>query len=215
MIGALDWNSIYLTCFVLGLVLSLVAFATGVGHFHIGHLHFGHGHLGTGHVGKSGITRAHGISPFNAFTLLAFLCWFGGSGYLLHRYSGLITLVVLGFAVLCGIVGSSLIFGFLTRVLLPMERTLEPSDTEMTGVTGKLSGGIPLNGVGEVIFSQNGSRRAASVRSDDGTPIERGTEVVVMRYERGIGYVRRWAEFEDGLMGGHDAPRIEDATTKD
>jgi hypothetical protein len=30
--------------------------------------------------------------------------------------------------------------------------------------------------------------------------MERGTEVLVMRFERGVAYVRRWEEFEDGLL---------------
>jgi len=67
-------------------------------------------------------------------------------------------------------------------------------------VIGKLSGGIPKHGVGEILYSQNGSRRSAPVKSDDGTPIERGVEVIVMRYARGIAYVRRWDEFEHGLL---------------
>jgi hypothetical protein len=210
MIAALDWNSIYLTCFGIGLVLSVLAFVTGFGHFHLGHIHFGHGHG----VGKMGGLRGHAISPFNGFTLVAFLCWFGGSGYLLHRYSGFIAPLVLGFALLSGIAGASLVFWFLVGVLMPMEKTLEPSDTEMTGVIGKLIGGIPVDGVGEILFSQNGSRRSVAVRADDGSAIERGAEVVVMRYQRGIGYVRRWDEFEDGLMGEQKS-RIEGDASKD
>jgi hypothetical protein len=195
----------------VGLVLSIIAFSTGVGHFHIGHIHFGHGH----HIHVNGAS-GHGsaISPFNGFTLMAFLCWFGGTGYLLHRYSGFVAPMVLGLAMLSGLAGGSLIFLFLTRVLMPMEKYLEPSDTEMTGVVGKLSGGIPINGVGEILFSQNGSRRGVAVRSDDGSAIERGAEVIVMRYQRGVGYVRRWDEFEHGLMGEHKAARIEDASLK-
>ena len=29
-----------------------------------------------------------------------------------------------------------------------------------------------------------------------------------MRYQRGIAYVRRWDEFEHGLMGDHSTPRM-------
>lgn len=208
---AFDWNTLYLTCFGIGLVLTVVTFVTGVGHFHLGHFHFGHSHLG----GKTIAAHGNHISPFNGFTLVAFLCWFGGSGYLLHRYSPFVMPIVLGLAVVSGLSGASLVFWFLARVLMPMEKYLEPSDTEMTGVIGKLTGGIPVGGYGEILFSQNGSRRSVSVRSDDGHPIERGAEVVVMRYKAGIGYVRRWDEFEHGLMAGHTLPQSEDATTKD
>jgi hypothetical protein len=54
------------------------------------------------------------------------------------------------------------------------------------------------NGTGEMIFSQNGVRRAASARSEDGRPIAKGVEVVVTRYERGIAYVRAWEEMSEG-----------------
>ncbi len=39
-----DWETIYLTCFGVGLVLSLLAFFSGFGHLHFGHfrMHVGH-----------------------------------------------------------------------------------------------------------------------------------------------------------------------------
>jgi hypothetical protein len=55
-----------------------------------------------------------------------------------------------------------------------------------------------------MLYSQNGARRSASVRADDGEPIERGAEVIVMRYARGIAYVRRWDEFEHGLLSSDE-----------
>jgi hypothetical protein len=154
-----------------------------------------------GHVrgGASG-SRSGAASAFNGFTVMAFLCWFGGAGYLLHRGGVFSATVVLLFSGLSGLAGSSLVFWFLAGVLMPGERTLEAADTEITGVIGTVCGAIPRNGVGEILYSQNGGRRSASVRSDDGEAIEHGAEVIVMRYARGIAYVRRWDEFEHGLM---------------
>jgi len=199
-----DWSAVYLTCFGVGLVLSFVAFFGGALHLHVGRLHvhghgFGKGHHGTG--GKAGSVSHSGTPPaFNGFTLMAFLCWFGGTGYLLHRAHVFGVALVLLFAVLSGAAGASLVFWFLAKVLMPGERTLEAADTEMNGVIGHLSGGIPVHGCGEMLYSQNGARRSAAVRSDAGEAIERGTEVLVMRYEKGVAYVRRWDEFEQGLM---------------
>jgi hypothetical protein len=190
-----DWNAMYLTCFGVGLVLSFVAFFGGALHLHIGRLHF-HGHG----VGKGHARGGHSMSPVNGFTVMAFLCWFGGTGYLMHRSNVFGVALVLLFAVLSGVAGASLVFWFLVKVLMPGERTLEAADTEMTGVIGHLSGGIPVDGCGEMLYSQNGARRSAAVRSDSGEAMERGAEVVVMRYERGVAYVRRWDEFEDGLL---------------
>jgi hypothetical protein len=185
----------YLTCFGVGLVLSFVAFFAGALHLHIGRFHF-HGHG----AGKSHAGRGHSMSPVNGFTLMAFLCWFGGTGYLMHRANVFGVAMVLMFSVLSGVAGASLVFWFLVKVLMPGERTLEAADTEMSGVIGHLSGAVPLNGCGEMLYSQNGARRSVAVRSESGEAIERGAEVVVMRYERGVAYVRRWDEFEHGLL---------------
>jgi hypothetical protein len=54
---------------------------------------------------------------------------------------------------------------------------------------------IPAGGTGEVIFEQHGVRRSAGARSDDGAPVEKGAEVVISRYEKGMAYVRKWDEF--------------------
>ena len=191
-----DWNAMYLTCFGVGLVLSLLAFAGGFMHLHVGHFRFGGGH------------NSQHLGPVNGFTVVAFLCWFGGTGYLLNKGNVFTVTMVLVFSVLGGVAAAGLIFWFLARVLLPRERTLEAADTEIVGVIGKLSAAIPAHGVGEVLYVQNGARRSASVRADGGEAIARGQEVVVMRYTRGIGYVRRWDEFEHGLIGDDAAPAL-------
>jgi hypothetical protein len=66
----------------------------------------------------------------------------------------------------------------------------------MIGVLGKLSIPIREGGTGEIVFSQEGVRHVSGARSDDGTAIPKGTEVVVQRYEKGIAYVRRWEDME-------------------
>lgn len=210
-----DWNTLYLVCFGVGLVLTFLSVMTGFGHLQIGqhHVHFSfgnHGHAGSAALPlRAGVHHAAQISPLNGFSLVAFLCWFGGTGYLLHHANIFSAALVLLFSTLSGLAGASLVFWFLAKVLLRRERTLEPADTEMTGVIGRLSASVPAGGFGEILYSQNGARRSASVRADDGRAIERGVEVVVMRYHRGVAYVRRWDDFEHGLLSGAPAERSE------
>jgi hypothetical protein len=185
-----DWNAIYLTCFGVGLLLSVISFFAGGLHLHVGH---GHLHLHRPRV-------KHGASPINGFTLMAFLCWFGGAGYLMHRANVFGASLVLLFSALSGLAGAAIIFWFLTAVLMKYERTLEAADTEMVGVIGKLCASVPHKGVGEMLYAQGGARRSVPVRSDSGEVIERGAEVVVMRYQRGVAYVKRWDDFEHGLL---------------
>ena len=176
--------TLYLICFVLGLVLSLLAAFAGLGHVHIGHVHVGAAHL---HPGGSG---PH-VSAFNGFTVAAFLCWFGGAGYLLDRYSAFVGAVVLSVAAGAGIVGASLLYSLIFKLLLPRERVLRPEDTRMEGTLARISNEVRAHdGIGEILFTQTGARRSAPARSENGSLIPRGTEVVVLRYERGVAYVR-------------------------
>jgi membrane protein implicated in regulation of membrane protease activity len=205
-------ETFYLICFGVGLVLSVVSVLGGFAHLHLGHLHVGHSgltHHGTGAHG-SGVngSGSRGLPAVNGFTFTAFLCWFGGAGYLLHRYSIFIAPLVLLLSVVSGLFGAALLWAILFKVLIPRERVLNSEDTEMTGILAKVSDSIRGNGsIGEILFSQTGARRCSAARSDDGRTIERGTEVVVIRYERGIAYVRPWAELEgDPLNGLPDRP---------
>ena len=102
--------------------------------------------------------------------------------------------MALGVATLSGIGGASVVFWFLAKVLMAREAQLDPADYDMTGVLGKLSLPIRPGGTGELIYSQEGTRRVTAARSEDGRPIPKGSEVMVTRYDRGIAYVRPWEE---------------------
>ncbi|HTW67060.1 MAG TPA: hypothetical protein VME17_20715 [Bryobacteraceae bacterium] len=186
------WETFYFFCFCLGFLCSLISFVAGSSHLHL-HLPRGmHGHAARGSGG-----RRSSASPVNFGTIAAFLAWFGGTGYLLTRFSTLWALLALLVSIVSGLCGAAVVFCFLFQVLLKHDRELDPADYEMIGVLGRLSATVRADGTGEVIFSQDGVRRAASARSDDGRPIARGVEVVVTRYERGIAYVRPWEELSE------------------
>jgi hypothetical protein len=125
---------------------------------------------------------------------MIFLCWFGAAGYLLTRYGGLVTSLVLVLAAVCGIAGGTILFVFLTKVLLPHERELTADETSVVGVVGRVSSPIRVDGTGEIVYQQMGAVRSAAARSEDGETFQREDEVYVIRYERGIAYVRRWDE---------------------
>jgi hypothetical protein len=197
----MTWETFYLICFVLGLSLTLLSFAGVFSHLQFGHFHLNLGHgQGGGHAGHGTHGGKGGISPFNGFTLAAFLGWFGGCGYLLERYANFLTPIVLGVATLTGLVGAAILFWFLAKVLLPHERELTAEETAVVGVLGRVSGTIREGGTGEIQFSQNGARRFAVARSEAGVAIPRDVEVVVMRYEQGIAWVRRWDEVSGDFL---------------
>lgn len=130
----------------------------------------------------------------NFFTIPVFLAWFGGTGFLFSRYSTVWFVFGLVLAIAAGLIGATAVFLFMSRFLMAREKALDPADFDMVGVLGKISSSIREGGTGEITYSQEGTRRACSARSEDGTAIARGEEIVVTRYEKGIAYVRRWEE---------------------
>ena len=204
----MTWADFYLVCFVVGLFLSVVMFLAGglhLPHFHI-QLPGLNGHAGMGHGAGAGNGQ---IGPINPLTFTAFLAWFGGTGYLLTRHSSLWFVTALVVAVFAGTGGAAIIYLFLAKVLTSPDEALDPADFEMVGVLGKLSIRIREGGTGELIYSQAGTRRVCGARSEDGSAMLKGTEVVVTRYEKGIAYVRRWSE-----MSGEEAELDSPPTSK-
>jgi hypothetical protein len=196
----MSWAQFYLICFVVGFAFSVLSFVLGGLHWHLPFgLHLpdlSGGHLlsGAHAAGAHGASGHAHISPFNPATIAAFLAWFGGTGYLLTRYSTIWLIGGFAIAVVMGLIGASIVFLFLTRVLTSEDENLDPADFEMVGVLGRISMPIRAGGTGEIIYSQAGTRRACGARADDGTAMAKGSEVVVTRYEKGIAYVRLWSE---------------------
>lgn len=201
----MTWESFYLICFLVGLILSAVSLLGGMGHFgghvHVPHLaHGGHlAHLPHGTAAlkgaQSGNAQSGNTVPWwNFFSITVFLCWFGAAGYLLTRHGSFVAAVVLVLALGCGLAGGTIVFLFLTRVLMPHERELTADETEVVGAVGRLSAAIRGDGTGEMVYEQMGAWRSVPTRSEDGEPISKQEEVFVVRYEKGIAYVRKWEE---------------------
>jgi membrane protein implicated in regulation of membrane protease activity len=195
----MNWSDFYLICFLVGFGLSALALLAGTVHLHIPHLPMHHGiHLGRGASG------ARSQTPwFNFGTLAAFLAWFGGTGYLLEHYYHVWVVVVILVATLSGFGAASVVFWFVAKVLMADEIPLDPADYEMAGVLGHTTLAIRPGGTGELVFTQGGTRQVAGARSETGAAIPRGTEVMVTRYEKGIAYVRPFAE-----VLGEEEPRV-------
>jgi len=199
----------YLVCFLAGLMLSAFTLLGGMGHFG-GHVHLPHAsHVHLPHAahvphaagtGNGSVAQGPATVPWwNAFSIMIFLCWFGAAGYLLTKYGTFVASVVLVLALIAGVAGGAIIFLFLTRVLMPHEHELSADETEIVGAVGRISAPIREGGTGEIVYQQLGARISAPARSDDGATIPKDEEVFVVRYDKGIAYVRRWQELEDDL----------------
>jgi hypothetical protein len=214
-----DLSSLFLLVFLVSFGLTLVSLVSGMSGAHVGSLRLGHaggthglrlGHAAHGGaMAHGGSLRIHGhasparfggqteqVSPLNMATLLGFLTWFSGVGYILTAYTGLGTVLAIASSVGAGLLGAGAIFLFLARVLLPGQTAfLDDADYQLIGTVGHLSVGIREGGTGELVYSKDGARHVLSARTEDGSPMERGSEVVVVRHERGIAFVEQFDEF--------------------
>jgi hypothetical protein len=213
----MTWSDFYLGCFIVGFSLSLLSFLAGAVHFHLPfemHLPFhwhlphfggdagghgagvgGHGAGAAGHTSSGGHSSSAHLSWFNASTVLAFLAWFGGVGYILTVHSTMIAMAALLFALAGGLGAAWIVFVVMVKLMNADGSHMREEDYRYEGMVGTVSVPIREGGTGEIIFEQNGVRKCAGARAVDGKALERGAEVVMSRYENGIAYVERWTEF--------------------
>ncbi|MGE5109885.1 MAG: hypothetical protein ACM3JB_03435 [Acidobacteriaceae bacterium] len=217
---AINWPNVFLVCFIVGFALALLSVMSGLlelhlpgGLGHVFHVHVPHSHLQVphGHVHLNGGAHANAIngggeiSPINFPTIMAFLAWFGGTGFLLTSVYGMWYLSALFFASIAGVIGASVVFWFFVKVMVASERPMDPTEFRIVGAVGTLTLGIRQGGTGELVYVQGGARKTSAARSEDGSAIPKGTEVAVTSFERGIAYVRRWEELA-GEAAAESAP---------
>jgi hypothetical protein len=201
----------YLVCFLAGLMLSVVMLLGGMGHFaghigthvHVSHVHVPHAphgvHVPHASASGTGAQVAATVPWWNGFSIMVFLCWFGAAGYLLTKYGTFVAGVVAVLAAIAGVAGGAVIFLFINRVLVANEHELTADETEIVGAVGHVASPIRGGGTGEILYKQLGAIVSAPARSEDGVDLAREVEVYVVRYEKGIAYVRRFEDIADGL----------------
>lgn len=196
-------GNVYLLCFAFGLFWAIASLLLGSFRLH-GRVHAAHVHSHAGHAAHPAAKASLGSKFWGEFlnmhSLAIFLAWFGGCGFLMTRHSQIGVAVVLLVSVLGGLLSAFAVASFL-HFLQGKERELDPFDYDMVGVLGRVSSSIRSGGTGEILYSRDGARASACARSEGGQPIERGVEVVVTRYEKGVAYVRTWDSMTDGVRG--------------
>jgi len=186
-------TTLFITCFIAGLGLSVVSFISGLEHVNVfDNIFHGHRVLHLPRMIRHAGPKRARTSMINAAAITAFLTWFGGGGLLLERLTPWSRAWMLGGAIVIGVVGGSAINAVINALA---RRESVAESLTMIGMIGRTV--VPIragDGTGEIVFTHAGARRVAAARSDDGRAIEKGTEVVVTKYEKGIAYVTTWEE---------------------
>ena len=232
--------NLYMGCFLFGLIFTSVSLFLNFGHLGgdagggdaghgSGHVlgagHDAHGpHIGghgdVGHGGHGVDTHAdghfssaehiEGLSPLNLPTLLAFITWFGGAGYIFRVTLGWNGIVSGVLALASGMLGGAIMFLILSYLLSrgqtpPMRR----ADYYLPGTHARVISSIAAGtGTGEIVFMKGGGRRVEGARSESGEAIPRGTEVTIKRYENGLAYVQPIVTITD--LPPPELARVED-----
>ncbi len=176
--------------FLFGLLLTLISLLSGAAHLGI-HLHHG---------------DADGeVLPFSLVALLVGLTWLGGVGYLLRRAAGWPAFVALLVAAGAAVAVGALVQRAIRALSRNASAAMNPADYRLPGVIGQVSSSIRPGGTGEVLYEQGGVRHVVAARAAAAEGLPRGTEVVVLRVDRGTAIVDVFDPF-DALERQSGAP---------
>ena len=144
------------------------------------------------HVAEGADTATPWLFRINITAIVLFLAVFGGVGLLLEDKHQLTSLLAASIAGVSGLAGSAAVNRILAAII-DREHPLEP--VTFTGTLAQVT--MPIRdggGTGEIVYTIEGTRRCSGARSDDGRGIVKGSEVVIVRYDRGIAYVAAFDE---------------------
>ncbi|CAA9547311.1 MAG: hypothetical protein AVDCRST_MAG73-2542 [uncultured Thermomicrobiales bacterium] len=173
-------DAVFLGAFLFGLVFSAASLLLGFADVDLDGDLFG------------GDDGGDGAGILNLSTILAFVAWFGGVGYLARHALDLGAPLAIGAGALGGVAGGALIAWFLAKVVRPNDTALDPGDFRLVGTLARVTSAIRANGIGEILYEQQGVRQVSAASAKDGRAIPRDTEVVVLAVERGVARVEPW-----------------------
>lgn len=134
----------------------------------------------------------HGLVNISA--ILAFITWTGGVGYLAKNGLGIWGWLAVLIGIAGGLVGAAIIAVFFAKVLRAGDQVMDPADWDQHGLLAHVTSTIRPGGVGEIGYEANGLRQTAPAKSIGEREIARGTEVIMMRTERGVVEVQPFQE---------------------
>ncbi|MGC7871054.1 hypothetical protein ACPUYX_05920 [Desulfosporosinus sp. SYSU MS00001] len=195
-------EGIYIICLAVGFILSVLSLGLGGhgGHMdHIGHAHLGHSYS-MGHTTHAAVhttdnsnianesTSFYTAPILNIQAIFAFLLGFGAGGLVGFQVfnRALLTLIL---AIVGGIAFWWTVRGVITVMLRNQTAYLDIKDTDAVGVTGLVTVRISLDSMGEVMYPLQGTDRIIRAKALDGSQINKGVSVVIVKVERGVAYV--------------------------
>jgi len=170
---------IYAICLVAGLIFTL--FSAVAGHLFGGHAdgHVGMGGHADGGIGHDGVP---GISIFSPTVLASFVTAFGAFGLIFDKIEATKSVWISAPLSFFGGLAVAMVFFWLFNAMFKKtEGSSESRVAMLIGQTAAIVTPIPENGVGEISYTQAGSRYTAPARADKGGTIGGGKTVKITR----------------------------------
>lgn len=141
-------------------------------------------------------------------SIAAFVSAFGLTGFVLTQLTSAVTVLTVTTAIAAGL-GGVWLTALAPSVSEPVDgnENVRPS---MVGMVGRLSLPIREGGFGELYCTDDGVPRICAARSEDGSAIDKGTEVIVTSYDGGTATVRCVVDLLPGVR--HAMNRMERST---
>lgn len=172
-------DTIYAICLVAGLIFTL--FSAVFGHLFGGHgeIHVGMGGHADGGVGHDGVP---GISFLSPTVLASFVTAFGAIGLIFSKIDATSSVWINAPISFFGALGVALLVLWLFNTMFKKtEGSSESRVAQLIGLTAAIVTPIPENGVGEISYTQAGSRYTAPARAEKGGTISSGKTVKITR----------------------------------
>jgi membrane protein implicated in regulation of membrane protease activity len=182
----MDLFLVYLTCFGVGLLFTLVtAFMghlSGGGHAHIDFSHDMHMDGAHGHAEAASGHDMPGFSPLSPVILASFVTAFGGFGMILGRIPFTESAwVSVPLSLLGGLAVAACVLWLFRAIFRHTQSSSESHVSTLPGLAAMVITPIPVSGVGEIAYVQAGSRYTAPARDEKGASIPTGATVKITR----------------------------------
>jgi membrane protein implicated in regulation of membrane protease activity len=169
--------SVYTICLAVGFIFALFsAFA--------GHLFGGHDGIGTGGHADTGLGHdgVPGISVLSPTVLASFVTAFGAFGLIFTKLDATSSpWISMPLSLFGGLAVAALVLWLFNLMFRKTESSSESRVAALIGRTAAIVTPIPVAGVGEISYTQAGSRYTAPARAEAGGAVGSGTTVRITR----------------------------------
>jgi hypothetical protein len=180
----MDAFQIYLVCFGVGLLFTVVSAV--LGHAFGGHGDAGHD-AGGGHAqghaeGGGGASDMPGFAPLSPTTIASFITAFGGFGMVFSQFEATRTWWISGPLALAGGLGVAAgVFWLFNWIFRKTQASSEGRVDELAGTAATVITPITADCVGEIAYVQGGTRYSAPARAEGGATFASGATVKITR----------------------------------